>query len=159
LSGHSAADIGDSWKSELADWVHLSAACLWLGGLIQLALVMWPLAPELRRTAVLRYSRLAPILIPVLLPAGVYPSGLPLPQVSALWTPGYGHVLLVKIALVSVALAWGGLHHVIAGPLVERDSPVVSKLSRSLLGEASVGMAVLLAAAILVDSKPPPQPS
>jgi hypothetical protein len=35
----------------------------------------------------------------------------------------------------------------------------VGKLSRSLLGEASVGMAVLLAAAVLVDSKPPAQPA
>src|SRR6266511_3119280 len=58
LSGHSAADAGASWKSELADWVHLSAACLWLGGLVQLALVVWPLAPELRREAFLRYARL-----------------------------------------------------------------------------------------------------
>jgi putative copper export protein len=32
LSGHSAADAGSSWKSELADWAHLSAACLWIGG-------------------------------------------------------------------------------------------------------------------------------
>jgi copper transport protein len=54
LSGHSAADAGSSWKSELADWVHLSAACLWLGGLLQLGLVIWPLAPELRRDAFLR---------------------------------------------------------------------------------------------------------
>ena len=52
LSGHSAADAGSSWKSELADWVHLSAACLWLGGLVQLALVVWPLAPELRQAGV-----------------------------------------------------------------------------------------------------------
>ena len=63
LSGHSAADAGPSWKSELADWVHLSAACLWLGGLVQLALVVWPLAPALRRDAFLRYARLAPVLI------------------------------------------------------------------------------------------------
>ncbi len=76
---------------------------------------------------------------------------------SDLWTEGYGRVLLVKLALVSVALAWGGLHHTLARPLVERGQPVVGKLSRSLLGEASVGMAVLLAAAVLVDSKPPPQ--
>src|SRR5262249_55974770 len=97
LSGHSAADVGDSWKSELADWVHLSAACLWLGGLVQLALVMWPLAPELRRTAFLRYARLAPVLIAVLLAAGIYLSVLRLPQVSDLWTTGYGHVLLVQV--------------------------------------------------------------
>ncbi len=158
LSGHSAADAGSSWKSELADWVHLSAACLWLGGLVQLALVVWPLAPELRRQAFLRYARLAPMLIALLVAAGVYLSILRLPQLSDLWTQDYGHVLLVKLSLVSVALAWGGVHHLFGRPLVERGHPLANKLSRSLLGEASVGMAVLLAAAVLVDSKPPPQP-
>ena len=160
LSGHSAADAGSSWKSELADWVHLSAASLWLGGLVQLALVVWPKAPELRRRAFLRYARLMPVLISLLLAAGIYLSVLRLPHVSDLWTQGYGRVLLVKLALVSVALAWGGLHHMVARPLVERDDRrVLRVLPRSLLGEASVGMAVLLAAAILVDSKPPPQPA
>jgi copper transport protein len=159
LSGHSAADAGSSWKSELADWVHLSAACLWLGGLVQLALVVWPLAPELRRRAFLRYARLAPVLMAMLVAAGVYLSILRLPQLSDLWTQGYGHVLLVKLTLVSVALAWGGVHHMFGRPLVERGHPLAGKLSRSLLGEASVGMAVLLAAAVLVDSKPPPQPA
>jgi len=159
LSGHSAADAGSSWKSELADWVHLSAACLWLGGLVQLALVVWPLAPELRRETFLRYARLAPVLIATLVAAGLYLSILRLPHLSDLWGEDYGRVLLVKLALVSVALAWGGLHHTFARPLVERGHPIVGKLSRSLLGEASVGMAVLLVAAILVDSKPPPQPA
>jgi copper transport protein len=158
LSGHSAADVGDSWKSELADWVHLSAACLWLGSLIQLAVVMWPLAPELRKDAFLRFARLAPILIALLLAAGIYLSVLRLPKVSDLWTQSYGHVLLVKLFLVSLALMWGGLHHMVGRPLVERGHPLANKLSRSLLGEASIGMAVLLAAAVLVDSKPPPQP-
>src|SRR5204862_5701921 len=51
LSGHSAADAGSSWKSELADWVHLSAACLWLGGLLPLAVGVWPPPPEPRRQA------------------------------------------------------------------------------------------------------------
>ena len=159
LSGHSAADAGSSWKSELADWVHLSAACLWLGGLLQLALVVWPLAPKLRKETFLRYARLAPVLIALLVTAGLYLSILRLPHLSDLWAESYGRVLLVKLGLVSVALAWGGAHHTFARPLVERGHPIVGKLSRSLLGEASVGMAVLLAAAVLVDSKPPPQPA
>ncbi len=160
LSGHSAADAGSSWKSELADWVHLSCASLWLGGLVQLAVVVWPLAPELRRAAFLRFSRLAPVLISLLLVAGVYLSVLRLPHVSDLWSASYGRVLLIKLSLVCVALLWGAVHHFVAGPLVERgDGRVTGKLRRSLLGEASVGMAVLLLAAILVDSKPPPQPT
>src|SRR5204862_254341 len=72
LSGHSAVDAGSSWRSELADWAHLSAAAIWIGGLVQLAFVVWPKAPELRRTAFLRFSRLASGLIAVVLGAGVY---------------------------------------------------------------------------------------
>jgi copper transport protein len=160
LSGHSAADAGSSWKSELADWAHLSAACLWIGGLVQLGLVVWPLMPEARRAAFLGFSRLATICIGVLLLAGIYLSILRLPQLNDLWTTGYGHVLLVKIGLVSLALAWGGLHKLIAVPAVARgNGRVLARLQRSLLGESMVGMAVLLAAAVLVDAKPPSRPA
>jgi copper transport protein len=156
LSGHSAADAGSSWKSELADWAHLSAACLWIGGLVQLAVVVWPLLPDARRSAFLGFSRLATVCIGVLLLAGVYLSILRLPQLSDLWTTGYGHVLLVKIGLVAVALAWGGLHKLVAVPAVAAGG-VLPRLRASIVGESLVGMSVLLAAAVLVNAKPPVQ--
>jgi copper transport protein len=160
LSGHSAADSGSSWLSELADWVHLSAACLWIGGLLQLALVVLPLAPEVRRAAFLAFSRVATVLVALILLAGTYLSVLRLPHVHDLWTTGYGHVLLVKLGLVAVALAWGGLHRLIAVPEVARGGEgLFARLPRSLLGESAAGMAVLLAAAVLVDSKPPARPA
>ena len=157
LSGHSAADAGHSWLSELADWVHLSSATLWVGGLVQLAVVIWPAAPELRRVAFLRFSRVATVLVALLLVAGTYLSILRLPHVHDLWTTGYGHVLLVKLSLVALALGWGGAHHFLAVPRIEREG-VLGALSRSLVGESAVAMAVLLVAAVLVDSKPPAQP-
>jgi copper transport protein len=160
LSGHSAADAGSSWKSELADWAHLSAACLWIGGLVQLTLVVWPLLPERRRAAFLAFSRLATVCVAVLLAAGVYLSIVRLPQFDDLWTTGYGQVLLVKIGLVSLALAWGALHKLVAVPaLAQNNGTVLGRLRGSLLGESMVGMAVLLAAAVLVNSKPPAQPA
>jgi copper transport protein len=159
LSGHSAVDVGSSWKSELADWVHLSAACIWIGGLVQLALVVLPLAPEVRRAAFLRFSSVATVLIALLLAAGTYLAIVRLPQLRDLWTTGYGHVLLVKLGLVALALAWGGLHRLLAVPAVAKGGDgLLSRLPRSVLGESLAGMAVLLAAAVLVDSKPPPQP-
>jgi len=158
LSGHSAADAGSSWVSELADWLHLSAAALWVGGLVQLAFVIWPLAPELRRRAFLRFSRLATVLIVVLLGAGTYLSILRLPHLADLWTQDYGRVLLVKLGLVSLALAWGAAHHFLVRPKLERGAPLFAGLPRSLAGESAVGMAILLVAAVLVDSKPPPRP-
>ena len=159
LSGHSAVDAGSSRWSELADWVHLSAAMLWAGGLVQLAFCVWPLAPGLRREAFLRFSRVATVLIALIVGAGVYLSVLRLPQLSDLWSAGYGQVLLVKLALVCVALAWGGFHHFVARPALEGrgGDGILNRLARSLVGESAVGMAVLLAAAVLVDSKPPPK--
>ena len=159
LSGHSAADAGSSWLSQLADWLHLSAASLWVGGLVQLAFVVWPLEPELRRRAFLRFSRLASLLIVVLLAAGIYLSVLRLPRLADLWNEGYGQVLLVKLGLVSLALLWGAVHHFVVRPALERGAPPFARLPRSLAGESAVGMAILLAAAVLVDSKPPPQPT
>jgi copper transport protein len=160
LSGHSAAEPNSSWKSALADWAHLSAAALWIGGLIQLTLVVWPLMPEGRRAAFLSFSRLATVCVGVLLLAGLYLAILRLPQLNDLWTTGYGQVLLVKIGLVALAFAWGGLHKLVAVPAVARGGAgALPRLRGSLLGESMVGMAVLLAAAVLVDAKPPVQPA
>lgn len=155
LSGHSAVDAGSSWASELADWIHLTAGTIWLGSVVSLAVCVWPVAPELRREAFLRFSRLAIVLIALIVGAGIYLSVLRLPAVSDLWTAGYGRVLLVKLALVCLALAWGAIHHFVVRPLLERG-PAPAGLVRSLAGEGAVGIAILLAAAILVDSQPPP---
>jgi copper transport protein len=158
LSGHSAVDAGASWRSELADWVHLSAACLWIGGLVQLGLVLWPSAPELRRAAFLRFSRLATVLVALLVGAGAYLAYLRLPDASDLWEEPYGRVLAIKMALAALALGWGGLHRLVVRPMLERGEPPTG-LSRSLLGEGAVGMAVLLVAAVLVNANPPQRPA
>ncbi|MBV8562012.1 MAG: copper resistance protein CopC/CopD [Actinobacteria bacterium] len=162
LSGHSGVEPNSTWLSELADWVHLSAAALWVGGLVQLFAVVWPAAPERRGEAFLAFSRLATVCVALVLSAGIYLSIQRLPHLQDLWRTGYGHVLLVKIALVSLALLWGGVHRQLAAPRLARDGGgtiLASRLGRSLLGESAVAMSVLLLAAVLVDSKTPPQPT
>ena len=51
---------------------------------------------------------------------------------------GYGRVLLVKLGLVCVALAWGAFHHFFVRPALNRPG-VLSRLPRSLAGESAVG--------------------
>lgn len=157
LSGHQAADAGSSWVTEMADWIHLSAALLWVGGLVVLAVCVWPLARELRRDAFLRFSRLATVSVAALLAAGIYLSVVRLPAVSDLWTEGYGRILLVKIGLVGAALLWGAFHNFVGVRALVSDgsSRWSGRLGRTLVGEASVAMGILLLAAILVNSKPP----
>jgi copper transport protein len=157
LSGHSAVDPPASKWSELADWVHLSAASLWAGGVIML-LAVFLTAPALRQHAFVRFARLAPVLIALLLAAGIYLSVLRLPELDDLWTTGYGHVLIVKLALVAVALGWGAFHHFVVEPRLGRPR-VAGRVRGSLAGETAVGLAVLLVAAFLVNSRPPPRPT
>lgn len=154
LSGHSGAARAASWLSVLADWVHLTAATIWLGGLVTLAVCLWPAAPELRRLSFVRFSRLAGVLVALLVTAGVYLSVLRLPEVSDLWSASYGRILLVKLGLVSLALSWGAVHHFLVRPRVEAGR-TPSGLPRSLAAESAIGMAILLVAAVLVDSRPP----
>jgi hypothetical protein len=55
---------------------------------------------------------------------------------------------------VSVALAWGGFHHMVVRPRLEAGH--TPRVRPSLVGETVVAMAVLLAAAVLTNVAPPP---
>jgi putative copper export protein len=133
--------------------VHLSAATLWIGGLLSLGLVVWN-DRALRRTAFWRFSELAGPLVALVVAAGVYMTFKRFPALDDLWSVAYGRLLLVKLALVGLALSWGAFHHFVVRPRLDRPA-VVRELPKSLAGEATVAVAILLLAAILVDSKPP----
>jgi copper transport protein len=160
LSGHDAVDAGSSKLSELADWVHIAAASLWVGALATLVALVWYGAPTLRRIAFRRFSELATVSIVLVLAAGIYLSVVRLPHLHDLWTTGYGQVLLVKIGLVCLVLVWGAFHKFVVGPTLARSTGegFLSRIGRSLVGEAMLASTVLLVAAVLVDSRPPVQP-
>ena len=65
-------------------------------------------------------------------------------------------MLLLKVGIVCVALAWGGAHHFLVRPRLERGEAPGGVVGRSLLGESAVAMTVLLVAAVLVNGSPPP---
>ena len=154
VSGHQGVEPNSTFLTGLADWLHLVAAMMWVGGLVALAACVWPLAPELRRHAFLGFSRIATVLVAVLVLAGTYLSIARLPAVADLWSTTYGQALLVKLSIVSVALGWGAMHHFLVRPRLERgDAP--RGLRRSLIGESTVAILVLLVAAVLVNARPP----
>jgi copper transport protein len=160
LSSHSAVEANSSWRSELADYVHLVAACFWVGGLVMLAFVVWPTAPGLRREAFHRFSQLAAVLVGAMVLAGAYLAYERLPAVSDLWRFRYGQVLLIKSSLVVLALSWGALHHFVVAPALDRGRGVGSRtIGRSLRGESAVAIAILLVVAVLVDANPPARPA
>ena len=154
LSGHQATEPNSSLLSQLADWIHLVAASVWVGGLVALAFCVWPAAPGLRRSAFLGFARLAVLLVGVLVLAGGYLAIVRLPQLSDLWETEYGRFLLLKLVVVSIALGWGAVHHFFVRPRLE--SGAEPAIRPSLVGEVAVAFAVLLAAAMLTNVAPPP---
>ena len=154
LSGHQATESNATWLAQGADWLHLVAASIWVGGLVAIAFLVWPLAPALRRQAFLGFAQLAVLVVGAMVLAGGYLALVRLPELSDLWETQYGRFLLLKLCIVAIALAWGAFHHLVVRPRLNAgNEPAVRA---SLTGEATVALVVLLAAAVLTNAAPPP---
>jgi copper transport protein len=162
--------VGLSWASHpasrgnlalIADYVHLVAGALWVGGLVALLLAARAVCslprPEreaVTRRSVLRFSALALPAVALVALAGVYLAVRQLPAPSALLSSGYGVTLLVKAAVALAALALGGYHRRVVIPRLAGGAPVAT-LRRTLSLELGVLLAVLVLAAVLSQSAPP----
>ncbi|HYX83606.1 MAG TPA: copper resistance protein CopC [Gaiellales bacterium] len=160
LSGHAAAREGRLSLAVAADFGHMVAAALWLGGLVWLAVVLWPVAGACAdRRAILaagvaRFSALATWLVAALAAGGVYLALVRIHRLGDLGE-GYGEVLVVKTAIAAVALLFGLRHRVLVLPRLRRPALGLPRLDRSLAVEALVVAAALLAAAVLTNTAPP----
>jgi copper transport protein len=161
LGSHAAAVAGSGWAI-LGDFIHLTAAALWLGGLIALALLLWqwyqqPAVDLLRlRQIVRRFSRLATLAVFVLVVTGLFSTLVQLPTLADLWRTTYGQLLLLKIALVLTALGLAWFNH----RFVRTDgaAPTDPRFARRVWREAAVGVGIMIVVALLVQTPPPPAP-
>lgn len=98
-----------------ADWVHVIAASLWMGGLLGFpVLLLGPLrrmAVEVRMKllghAVRRFTRVATIAVATLVVTGAYAALVHVPDLSALVGTAYGRALIMKLGLVTLMLPIG----------------------------------------------------
>lgn len=162
--------FGISWASHPAsrgtlamgaDYLHLVAAAVWVGGVVALTILAGaarPLSRAARERLVLaclmRFSRLAALVVAVLAAAGAYLALRELPEPSALLTTGYGITLLLKSAVFVAALAFGAHHRRSAVPRIAAGAPVAT-IRRTLAVEMSLLLLALALAAVLSQTAPP----
>jgi copper transport protein len=162
--------FGLSWASHpasrgtlalIADYLHVLAAALWVGGLVSLAIIAAssrslpsPAREAVARVSILRLSRLAAPAVAIVASAGVYLALRELPAVSDLFTSRYGITLLIKSLIVLGALALGGYHRRFVTNRLVAGAPVAS-IRRSLSLEMALLFVVLVLAAILSQTAPP----
>jgi methionine-rich copper-binding protein CopC/putative copper export protein len=142
-SGH-AASLGA--LAILTMTAHILAGCLWVGGLIVLALVL----PGLERRDVLetlaRFGRLATAGVAVVVITGLYGAGRQVASLDALLSTTYGGSLVAKLASVG-ATGTLGLLGLLA---VRRLRPSMGLLR----AEAVAAIGMLVAASLLLSSAP-----
>jgi copper transport protein len=171
LCGHAAAG-GHRPVAVASDTVHVAAMSIWMGGLVMLLGALLVEADQDRATPpVLRFSTLATGAVTVLVATGTYQSLREVRSWDVLFHTHYGHVLVVKLVVVGVALlaaagsrtwVWQTVHPVVpvlaatAGPtepLVD-GRPRLGRLRVSVALETVLLVVVLVVTAMLVTSDP-----
>jgi copper transport protein len=102
---------------------HLLAAAVWAGGLTSLVVLgapAWRARPDTRdarqlRTALVqevlpRFSRLAVVSTSLLVVTGVLSARQNLGAVGNLWRVAYGRMVMIKLVLLAIAIAFGARH-------------------------------------------------
>ncbi|MDP9464531.1 MAG: copper resistance protein CopC [Actinomycetota bacterium] len=133
------------------DAVHLTAISLWIGGLSMFAFGTgaWLTDPDAERI-VRRFSATAMVAVPVIVATGSAQTLKLAGSLDDVTSTSWGRTLLVKIAVVTVLVAVGG----VSRWLLRHDGP--SALRRTVLVEALIGIAVVGLAATMVALPPRP---
>ncbi len=123
--------------------------------------MLWRSLPANRRVAGLtvavpRFSNVAIGAVLALIATGIGASILQLPTLASLWETGYGQALLVKIALLSVAVLLAAVNLLRTRPRLLAGRADAAGLLRRLVGaEAVVVAGAVFAAAVLTSLAPP----
>jgi copper transport protein len=165
-AGH-AAQTSPAGLTLSADWLHLIAGSVWLGGLVGL-LVLWFALPAPRRVSALsvvvpRFSNVALGAVATIVVTGTVETIDHMPALDALWKTGFGVAILVKagILLAAMAVASGNLLKTAPALADAREDPRraagASGLLRGLVsGEVILVGGAVFVAALLSSLAPPP---
>ena len=162
LSGHAAAVPRLTPLAILADGLHVIGAGGWLGGLLFVVAVGIPAArclPEGARGRGVRdlinaFSPTALVFAGIVATTGVFSAWLHLEAVSELWRSGYGRMLLLKLGVLSIAVATGAYNWLRVKPALG-NSAGAARIRRSSTVELAAGVVVLIITAVLVATPTP----
>jgi copper transport protein len=158
VAGHGGAG---EWQplSAIVDSVHLAAVAAWIGGLTVLALMAGRRWNTAERDAVLpRWSGFATTAVTTLVLTGTYATYRETRSLDALTATRYGHLLIIKIALVGLMLVLALIGRTYLrrqyGSTSSHSAFQSVRLVRPVLFEASVAVVVVAVTAVLVQTPP-----
>lgn len=163
---HAGAVLAGSFWATAADFIHLTTAAAWVGGLVHLALLLaWSRRevpdesrPPMLALALQRFSLLAAISVVALFATGAFNAFVHVSTLGAMLDTAYGRALTAKLVLTVLLLAVAALNAFILRPRLVRAATMgdgVSRLRRRLFRlvvmEAALGLLVLMIVGVLVQ--------
>ena len=144
----------------LGDALHLLAAAAWMGGLPCLAIYLATNPGAAAGHVLRRFSALSLCCVSVLTVSGISNAWLVVGSIKALFTTGYGVLLLVKLALFAILIGLGARNRLrIKTKLGLTGTPpdLLGQLRRDVAREICLGVAVVTFVGWL-GATPPPRP-
>jgi copper transport protein len=176
LTSHAQAVPDSPDLALFVDWLHLTTAGIWVGGLIAMCVAVVPalgsrIKPRASVTAddpaqntdfrplAAGFSRVALISVVGLAVTGFYQALVHVGSVDNALTTGFGVTLVVKTAIFGLALLLAGFHRWFLLPALEQPGrPAATRarrfLSRTLPLEALLAVGVLAATGLLTSLSP-----
>ena len=168
LTSHNAASTAYVPIVNLVfDWLHLAAVAVWVGGLVHFALALTclnGLKHNLKFLAELvrRFSSLAVVSVGVIGLTGLYSLLLEVGTLSALFSTGYGVLVLAKIVLFTPMIVLGGLNQFKVYNGLTGTNPssptnsgsLIKRFNLSIRSEVAMGIIILMIVGILTASSP-----
>ncbi|WP_062462421.1 cytochrome c oxidase assembly protein [Demequina soli] len=151
-TGH-AAGAADHHLATSAMFLHLAGATVWTG-VIGVMLALRGVLGDAAKDAMRRSSRLAVWAAAAVIVSGAVNGWIRLSAPSELFTTTYGRLLVLKIGLMSVAIALAVLHRRTALPRLEA-AEVRARFWRLMAVDVGALVAVMGVAGVLASTAPP----
>jgi copper resistance protein D len=159
-SGHGAATPGAKGTLHLAaDILHLIASGIWLGGLLPFVMLL-KLRPDSAAETARRFSSLATACVLVLAASGIVNAWMMLGGIDALTGTFYGRLLLAKVGLFLLMLAFAGVNRFVLTPRLATSNLTDNARSRLVIHsgcEIALGLAILALVGLLGTLSPMPE--
>ena len=142
------------------DALHLYAAAAWLGGLPCLAIYLTTTPPAAATLILRRFSRLSLSCVSILVVSGIANAWLLVGSFSALFSTRYGALLLFKLALFAILLAFGARNRLLVktnSRSTDARPDLLAQVRRNLRWEIGLGLGVVAVVGWL-GATPPPHP-
>jgi len=162
--GHAVMDMGGVEVHEVNQMVHLTAAGIWLGGLVPLGVLLHKATrPEgadyipLARAALPHFSQMGYAAVALVALTGVVNSVFLVGSLRALVLTPYGRLLIAKITLFAAIIGLALVNRFRLTPRLHdaaSSGAALRALCRSVIAEQALGLAILAVVAVLGTWEP-----